>query len=56
MKHDPIKTTVLSVKIIRTPTRCLKSLGAKGERSLGISTTYYDDVSYAASTKDKKAR
>lgn len=50
MKHDPILTKVLSVKIIpNADPMLLKSLGATAdERSLGIITTDCDDVSYAA--------
>ncbi len=50
MKHDPILTKVLSVKIIpNADPMLLKSLGASAdERSLGIITTDCDDVSYAA--------
>ena len=50
MKHDPIRTQVLSVKIIpNADPMLLKALGAReGERSLGIITTDCDDVSYAA--------
>ena len=50
MKHDPIRTQVLSVKIIpNADPMLLKALGTReGERSLGIITTDCDDVSYAA--------
>ncbi|MBQ3150586.1 MAG: ethanolamine utilization microcompartment protein EutL [Clostridia bacterium] len=50
MKHDPVLTKVLSVKIIpNADPMLLKSLGATAdERSLGIITTDCDDVSYAA--------
>ncbi|MCL2508375.1 MAG: ethanolamine utilization microcompartment protein EutL [Oscillospiraceae bacterium] len=50
MKHDPIKTNILSVKIIpNADPSLLKALGAAdGERSLGIITTDCDDVSYTA--------
>ncbi|MCR5485412.1 MAG: ethanolamine utilization microcompartment protein EutL [Clostridiales bacterium] len=50
MIHDPVRTNVLSVKIIpNADPMLLKSLGAlEGERSLGIITTDCDDVSYAA--------
>ncbi len=59
MKHDPIKTTVLSIKMIpNADPMLLKSLGAlEDERSLGIITTDCDDVSYAALDEaTKKAR
>lgn len=50
MKHDPIRTQVLSVKIIpNADPMLLKALGCQeGERSLGLITTDCDDVSYAA--------
>ena len=50
MKHDKIKTTVLSVKMIPNADLMLReALNLKeDERSLGLITTDCDDVSYAA--------
>ena len=50
MKHDPVRTKVLSVRIIpNADPLLLRSLRASsGDRSLGILTTDCDDVSYAA--------
>lgn len=50
MKHDKIKTTVLSVKIIPNADPMLReALNLReDERSLGLITTDCDDVSYAA--------
>ncbi len=50
MRGDPIKTTVLSVRIIpNADPLLLKALGVSGgHRSLGLFTTDCDDVSYAA--------
>lgn len=50
MKHDKIKTTVLSVKMIPNADLMLReALDLKeDERSLGLITTDCDDVSYAA--------
>lgn len=50
MKNDPVRTTVLSVRIIPNADEfLLRSLGVpKGHRSLGLITTDCDDVSYAA--------
>ncbi|MDD3221752.1 MAG: microcompartment protein EutL [Clostridia bacterium] len=50
MKYDPIKTTVLSVKMIPNADPMLrKALELQpDERSLGLITTDCDDVSYAA--------
>lgn len=50
MKHDPIRTKVLSIKILpNADAAILKSLGVgAGDRSLGFITTDCDDVSYAA--------
>ncbi|MEG2073744.1 MAG: ethanolamine utilization microcompartment protein EutL [Angelakisella sp.] len=50
MKHDPIKTKVLSIRIIpNADAALLQAVSAKaGERTLGIITTDCDDVSYAA--------
>ncbi|NLO45832.1 MAG: ethanolamine utilization microcompartment protein EutL [Clostridiales bacterium] len=59
MRHDPIKTNILSVKIIpNADPMILRSLGVlEHERSLGIITTDCDDVSYAALDEaTKKAR
>lgn len=50
MKHDKIKTTVLSVKMIPNADLMLReALNLReDERSLGLITTDCDDVSYAA--------
>lgn len=50
MKHDRMKTTVLSVKMIPNADRMLRdALNLReDERSLGLLTTDCDDVSYAA--------
>ena len=50
MKHDKIKTTVLSVKMIPNADPMLReALNLReDERSLGLLTTDSDDVSYAA--------
>lgn len=50
MKHDQMKTTVLSVKIIPNADKMLRdALNLReDERSLGLLTTDCDDVSYAA--------
>lgn len=50
MKHDKIKTTVLSVKIIANAAPFLINALKikKGNNSIGIITTDSDDVSYAA--------
>ena len=50
MKHDKIKTTVLSVKMIPNADLMLReALNLReDERSLGLITTDFDDVSYAA--------
>lgn len=50
MKHDPIKTKVLSVQIIPNADQMmLEALEVpEGHRSLGLITTDCDDVSYAA--------
>ena len=50
MKHDKIKTTVLSVKMIQNADLMLReALNLReDERSLGLITTDCDDVSYAA--------
>ena len=50
MKNDPVRTAVLSVRIIPNADEfLLRSLGVpKGHRSLGLITTDCDDVSYAA--------
>ena len=50
MKHDKIKTTVLSVKIIPNADPMLREAlnRREDERSLGLITTDCDDVSYAA--------
>ena len=50
MKHDQMKTTVLSVKMIPNADKMLRdALNLReDERSLGLLTTDCDDVSYAA--------
>ena len=50
MKHDKIKTTVLSVKMIPNVDPMLREALKlqEDERSLGLITTDCDDVSYAA--------
>ena len=50
MKHDKIKTTVLSVKLIPNADPMLREALnlQEDERSLGLLTTDCDDVSYAA--------
>ena len=50
MRGDPIKTTILSVRIIpNADPPLLKALGVvEGHRSLGLITTDCDDVSYTA--------
>ena len=50
MRGDPIKTTILSLRIIpNADPPLLKALGVvDGHRSLGLITTDCDDVSYAA--------
>ena len=50
MKHDKMKTTVLSVKMIPNADPMLReALNLReDERSLGLLTTDCDDVSYAA--------
>ena len=50
MKHDRLKTTVLSVKMIPNADKMLRdALNLReDERSLGLLTTDCDDVSYAA--------
>jgi ethanolamine utilization protein EutL len=50
MKGDPLKTSILSMRIIpNADPDLLKNLGAEaGDRSLGIITTDSDDVSYIA--------
>lgn len=50
MKHDQMKTTVLSVKMIPNTDKMLRdALNLReDERSLGLLTTDCDDVSYAA--------
>ena len=50
MKHDKIKTTVLSVKMIPNADPMLREALnlQEDERSLGLLTTDCDDVSYAA--------
>jgi ethanolamine utilization protein EutL len=50
MKHDPLKTTILSTKLIaNADPSLLKSIKVpKGYNSLGIITTDCDDVSYVA--------
>ena len=59
MKNDPVRTKVLSVRIIpNADPMLLASLQAQeGHRSLGLITTDCDDVSYAALDEaTKKAR
>ena len=50
MKNDPIRTKVLSIRLIPNADRfLLKAMQVKeGRRSLGLITTDCDDVSYAA--------
>lgn len=50
MRGDPIKTTILSLRIIpNADPPLLKALGVvEGHRSLGLITTDCDDVSYSA--------
>ncbi|MDD2955751.1 MAG: ethanolamine utilization microcompartment protein EutL [Oscillospiraceae bacterium] len=50
MKHDPIRTKVLSIKMIpNADPMLLTALSVPGaDRSLGVITTDCDDVSYAA--------
>ena len=59
MRHDPVKATVLSVKLIASAAPpLLKSLKVpKGYGSIGVMTTDCDDVSYTALDEaTKKAR
>ena len=50
MKNDPIRTKVLSIRLIPNADRfLLKAMQVQeGHRSLGLITTDCDDVSYAA--------
>lgn len=59
MRNDPVKTTVLSVRLIPNADRhLLEAMKVQeGHRSLGLITTDCDDVSYAALDEaTKKAR
>lgn len=56
MKNDPIRTKVLSIRLIPNADRfLLKAMQVQeGHRSLGLITTDCDDVSYAASDEATK--
>lgn len=59
MRNDPIKTNILSIRLIPNADRFLrKAMNVQeGHRSLGLITTDCDDVSYAALDEaTKKAR